>query len=30
MLKKFGKGPVGGSERAVLPKLEVARGFEEI
>jgi hypothetical protein len=27
MLKKFGKGPVDGSERAVLPNLEVARGF---
>jgi hypothetical protein len=27
ILKKFGKGPVDGSERAVLPKLEVARGF---
>jgi hypothetical protein len=26
-LKKFGKGPVDGSERAVLPNLEVARGF---
>jgi hypothetical protein len=27
MLKKFGKGPVDGSERAVLPNLEAARGF---